>query len=241
MKPALVLLHGWGAHHRVWDALAARLGADLQVIAPDVPGQGVVLVDIEHMVDQLSAAAPAQCMVAGWSLGGQLALAWAHRHPQQVSRLMLLATTPRFVAAAEWPQGMAPAVFDEFSASLARDAAETLRRFMLLQTRDDVHARTVLRQFEAALALQSLPAGDVLAQTLRWLQVTDLRTLLPEITQPALVIHGDRDRIVPPAAGEYLAVQLPHARLALLAGAGHVPFVSDPDAAGKLIKDFCNE
>lgn len=245
MTPALVLLHGWGAHCQVWDELAARLGKDMRVITPDLPGHGAAPMlapfTIEHMVDQLAAAAPAQCMVAGWSLGGQLALAWARRYPQQVTRLMLIAATPRFVSAPDWPHGMALEVFAEFSASLTRDVVATLRRFLLLQTQGDAQARQVARQLEAALILQALPDGSVLIETLRWLQTTDLRAMLPEITQPTLVIHGDRDRIAAPAAGEYLAAQLPHARLALLAGAAHAAFISDPDAVCQLMTDFCNE
>jgi pimeloyl-[acyl-carrier protein] methyl ester esterase len=241
MKPALVLLHGWGAHHRVWDALGTRLGANLNVISPDLPGYDTAPCSIERTVDQLAAAAPAQCMVAGWSLGGQLALAWARRYPLQVQRLMLIAVTPRFVSATDWPQGMAPEVFAEFVTSLERDTAASLRRFLLLQTQGDTQARTVARELEAALALQAPPHSSMLVQTLRWLQTTDLRAMLPEITQPALVIHGDRDRIAPPAAAEYLAAQLPRARLALLAGAAHAPFFSAPDVVSNLMNDFCNE
>ncbi len=241
MKPALVLLHGWGAHRRVWDELVARLGMKIQIIAPDLPGYGAVPCTIERTVDQLAAAAPAQCMVAGWSLGGQLALAWARRHPRQVTRLMLISSTPRFVSAPDWLHGMAPEVFAEFSATLQRDAGTTLRRFLLLQTQGDARARRVARQLEAALALQTLPDSTVLVETLRWLQATDLRATLPDITQSALVVHGDKDRIAPLAAGEYLAAHLPRARLALLAGAAHVPFLSDPDVMCKLMHDFCNE
>lgn len=241
MKPALVLLHGWGAHKRVWDELAARLGADQNVIAPDVPGYDAAPWTTERAVDQLAAAAPRQCVVAGWSLGGQLALTWARRYPQQVKRLMLISATPRFVSAPDWPHGMAPEVFAEFSASLMRDTVTTLRRFLLLQTQGDAQARNVARQLEAALALQVLPGSGALMETLRWLQTTDLRTALPEIAQPALVIHGDRDRIAVPAAGEYLAAHLPQARLALLAGAAHLPFISDPDVVCDLMADFCNE
>ncbi len=241
MKPALVLLHGWGAHKRVWDELAARLGKDLNVMASDLPGCDTAPCTIERTVDQLAAAAPAQCVVTGWSLGGQLALAWARRYPQQVKRLILISATPRFVSAPDWPHGMAPEVFAEFSASLTHDAVTTLRRFLLLQTQGDVQARNVARQLEAALALQALPGSSALIETLRWLQTTDLRATLPEIAQPTLVMHGDRDRIAAPAAGEYLSAHLPQACLALLAGAAHVPFISEPDVMCKLMIDFCNE
>jgi len=196
---------------------------------------------MEEVVDELSATAPDRCVVAGWSMGGQLALVWARRHPQQVARLMLISATPRFINAADWLYGMAPEVFAGFSASLTRDAAATLHRFLLLQAQGDAQSRTVARQLEVALALQPEPRSSVLMQTLHWLQTTDLRAMLPQIAQPVLVVHGDRDRIAPPAAAEYLAAQLPHARLALLAGAAHAPFISDPDAVGRLMTDFCNE
>jgi len=241
MKPALVLLHGWGAHHRVWDALEIRLGANFNVIAPDLHGQGAVPAGMEQRVDQLAAAAPAQCVVAGWSLGGQLALVWAYRHPRQVQRLMLISSTPRFVSAPDWPHGMAPEVFDGFSASLAGDAVATLRRFLLLQAQGDTQARKVARQLETTLALQAPPDSTVLMQTLRWLQTTDLRTTLPQITQAALVMHGDSDRVTPLAAGEYLAAHLPRARLATLSGVAHAPFVSEPDVMCRLMMDFCDE
>ena len=47
-----------------------------------------------------------------------------------------------------------------------------------------------------------------------------------EIQVPVLVVHGSHDRLAPPAAGEYLAAQLPQAHLLRLEGAGHAPFLS---------------
>ncbi len=59
------------------------------------------------------------------------------------------------------------------------------------------------------------------------LEQTDLRPILPTLDIPALIIHGGRDRLVPPAAGAYLAAALPRARLRELPHAGHAPFLSD--------------
>ncbi|RPJ48649.1 MAG: pimeloyl-[acyl-carrier protein] methyl ester esterase [Betaproteobacteria bacterium] len=244
-RPALVLLHGWGTHGGVWDDLIARLGNDAHVLAPDLPGHGAVPAlapyTIEHIVDQLASAVPRHCVVAGWSLGGQLALAWARRHPQQVAKLILIATTPRFVSATDWPHGMAADVLDEFAAALARDAPTTLRRFLLLETRGDTQSRAVARRLDAALAARPLPDAAVLAQTLHWLQVTDLRDELHTVGQPTLILHGDRDRITPRAAGDYLAAHLRCGRLKRIAGAAHAPFISNPQTVGQLMADFCND
>lgn len=244
-RHAIVLLHGWGTHSGVWTDLAARLGSTCEVLTPDLPGHGASTMvepyEIETLVDQLSAAAPPACMVAGWSLGGQLALVWARRHPQQVRRLVLIASTPRFVSADDWPHGVHPQVLERFAADLAADAAGTLRRFLLLESRGDAHAHAVARTLEAALAARPLPGAAVLASTLSWLQSTDLRAQLPQLTQPALVLHGDRDQITPVAAGSYLAANLPQARMAVIEGAAHTPFLSSAHRMSTLMAEFCND
>jgi pimeloyl-[acyl-carrier protein] methyl ester esterase len=237
----LVLLHGWGSHAGVWADLIARLDLGHAVFAPDFPGDGSAACTIEEVVDELAAIAPQRCVLAGWSLGGQLALLWARRHPQQVARVVLIASTPRFVSAPDWAHGMAAATLAGFAAELAADPAATLRRFLLLETRGDAEASAVARRLDAALAARPPADHDALARTLDWLRDTDLRASLQEIRQAVLVIHGDRDRITPPAAGEYLAAHLPQARLVMLPGAAHAPFISDPDTVCKLMTDFCHE
>ena len=86
-----------------------------------------------------------------------------------------------------------------------------------------------------------MPGAETLMQTLAWLQATDLRADLPGIRQPALVLQGSEDRITAPPAAEFLAAQLPQARLDWIAGAAHAPFISDPDRVGAKMKDFCLE
>lgn len=239
MSPAatLVLLHGWGAHGGVWAEVSARLGDRIAVQAPDIDGSG----SVDDAVDRLAARSPARCVVAGWSLGGQLALSWAQRHPAQVTGLILLAATPRFVAAPDWKHGMAAAAFEEFAAMVEADAAVALRRFRLLETRGDVCARAAIRQLDRLLAARMTGDAAVLARMLGWLRDTDLRAVLPAIRQPVLVIHGDRDSVVAPAAADFLAAQLPRARFERIAGAAHAPFVSAAERVCVLINGFCND
>lgn len=238
----LVLLHGWGTHAGVWAEVIARLELGHAVVAPDFPGDGAAGPrTVDGAIDQLAAMAPERCVVAGWSLGGQLALAWALRFPQQVARLVLIATTPRFVSAPDWPHGMDAATLAGFAGELSADPAATLRRFLLLETQGDTEARGVARRLEAALAARPAADSDVLARTLGWLRDTDLRAALPDIQQPTLVLHGNRDRITPFAAGEYLARHLPRAQLEMFDGAAHAPFVSDPEAVCRLFTEFCHE
>lgn len=244
-KSALVLLHGWGSHAGVWNGLAPRLGEICCVFAPDLPGHGsapaLAQAGVEAVVDRLAAAAPRRCALAGWSLGGQLALAWAQRHPQQVTRLVLLATTPRFVAAPDWRHGMAPGRFAEFTELLKTDPASALERFRRLQAYGDRQSRAVARSLDAACELRPMPGVETLMQTLGWLQTNDMRAALPGIRQPALVLQGTEDRITAPSVAEFLAAQLPQAGLEWIDGAAHVPFMSEPDIVGRKMRDFCLE
>ena len=237
----LVLLHGWGVHAGVWSEVIARMDLGHTVIAPDYPDESGVDGSINEILDRLAAMVPEPCVVAGWSLGGQLALQWARRYPRRIRKLILVSTTPRFVAAPDWPHGMDAQTFSQFAGLVATDPAQALRRFLLLETQGDAQARTVVRQLQAALGTRPNVEGPVLMRTLDWLRDTDLRTVLHDIVQPVLIVHGDRDRVTPLAAGEYLAAQLADARLERMPGAAHVPFVSDPDAFSRLIVEFSNE
>ncbi|MBX3650428.1 MAG: alpha/beta fold hydrolase [Burkholderiales bacterium] len=233
----LVLLHGWGAHGGVWTDVSARLGDRIAVQAPDIDGNG----SLEDAVDRLAARAPTRCVVAGWSLGGQLALSWAHRHAAQVQGLILLATTPRFVAAPDWRHGMAAETFGEFAAMVDADAEAALRRFRLLETRGDFRARAVIRQLDRLLAARKTADAAVLARMLGWLRDTDLRVMLPAISQPAMVIHGDHDSVVTPPAADFLSARLPRAHVEHIGGAAHVPFVSAVERVCALMCRFCND
>jgi pimeloyl-[acyl-carrier protein] methyl ester esterase len=66
----------------------------------------------------------------------------------------------------------------------------------------------------------------------------DLRHDAPHVQARTVVVCGDRDTLVPFAAGEWLAATLPHARLAPIAGAGHIPFLTHPAEFGSAVEPF---
>lgn len=240
--PDLVLLHGWGMNAQVWQTLAAELARNFCVHALDLPGVGanatMNAAGTDAMVNMLAAAMPAPATVCGWSLGGQLALAWAHRFPAQVARLVLLATTPRFVCNDEWPYGMTSAEFEDFAADVAGDLPRARMRFLALQANGDHAARGVLRELREAIGRGGEADANALAAGLGLLRETDLRAILSGIDQPALVMHGVNDAVIPLAAGEYLATALPRAEFMTVPGAGHAVFVTREVATTKRIREF---
>jgi len=68
-----------------------------------------------------------------------------------------------------------------------------------------------------------------------------LRRELTRIRQPALVLHGAHDRIVPHVAGRRLAAALPDARFALLRTCAHAPFLSQPREVAQMLRKFFDE
>jgi len=241
----IVLLHGWGMNAAVWDEVAIDLAKRFRVHCVDLPGHGNSPASepqtLDAMTDALSAVFPQPTTVCGWSLGGQVALNWALRVPSQVMRLVLIATTPRFVNGAQWLSGIDAGLFEELARALAEDCRATLQRFLALQAQEDADSREVLRRLRQTVSKRAEPMVAALAGGLRILEATDLRDSLPRIAQPALIMHGARDAIVPLAAGAFLQRALVRAELEVFAGAGHAPFVASPQRAARRIVEFCNE
>ncbi len=261
----LLLIHGWGMHGGMWGIAAERLAEHFRVLAVDLPGHGFsaksedsgfgiqdpgarsevgdpfVYPALDAIVDELAARFGEPLNVCGWSLGGQIALRWALRHPQQISRLALVASTPCFVRRPGWECAMAEGALAEFAAALQQDYALTLRRFLALQVRGSERERELLAALRSTLTSRGEPDLGALRSGLEILRGCDLRSELPGVRQPALVIGGGRDTLTPPQAAHYLAAQLPDARLVEIAGAAHAPFLSHPQIFIQYLKSFLNE
>ena len=69
----------------------------------------------------------------------------------------------------------------------------------------------------------------------------DVRDRLGEIAVPGLCVHGEHDRLTPPAVHEYLAEHLPDAELVEIADAAHLPFVERPEAFDAAVTAFVED
>ncbi len=96
----------------------------------------------------------------------------------------------------------------------------------------------LLKQLQADLLPARLPSRSALRAGLALLRDTDLRGTIRSIETPTLVVHGDKDRLVPLSAATYLAAQLPRGRLATIVGGGHAPFLSDLPHVRQALTEF---
>ena len=229
--PDLVLLHGWALHGGMWGPWLDELALNARLHLVDLPGHGhspwsADLRGLPDLARTVARHVPKGASLLGWSLGGMIALELARQEPGLAGALVLVATTPKFVAADDWQHGMQGAVLDEFARGLATDHRGTVQNFLALQTRGDERSAETLRMLRRKLEAHGPPDPRALVAGLEILRTADLRDALPSISLPTLVIAGDHDRLTPAGAGRALATALPQARYREIPHSGHAPFLS---------------
>lgn len=227
----LLLLHGFTATGRSWDAVRRRIDGPTytDVLAPDLRGHGDAAerrpATTEACVGDLRQDRP--FALAGYSMGGRIALHLALADPSMVRRLVLVSAT---------------AGIDDDAARAERrradeDVAEGMERAGLEAFARWWGARPLFagQSPEVAAAartdrLRNTAAG--LAAALRGMGtgvMTPVWDRLPELTMPAVVVCGERDAKFR-ALGERLAEGLPGARLVVVPGTGHAVHLEAPAA-----------
>jgi pimeloyl-[acyl-carrier protein] methyl ester esterase len=236
--PDLVLWHGWGMNVRVFDPLVDHLAEHFRVTSFDLPGHGrspsLHAGDLEAALPELLAVLPEGCALAGWSLGGLLAMRAAQRAPGRLRGLILLHSTPKFVAAADWPHGIAASLLQQFAQSLQRAQERTVNDFIDLQVRGSRDAAAVTHRLRESLRLQGHAQATALSGGLELLRHADLREVAAQIHVPTLIFSGQYDRVTPPAASRALAAVMPVARVEELPRAGHASFLSHAQTVATL-------
>jgi len=238
--PELVLVHGWGMHGGLLRMFAELLGDNFHVSVIDLPGHGSSpwqqAMSLDEWAQQVLDCVPGPAYWIGWSLGGLVALAAAQQDPQRFRGLMLMASTPKFVAAPGWPCAVEAGVFEQFAKHLDVDAEKTLARFLALQVRSAEHSSELLRQLRQDLKTRPPAAAEALRAGLRLLQDSDLREQVRHTDIPLFGIFGERDTLVPSPVRNLLADNC----CAVLKGAGHAPFLSHPDTCAEMAKRWFN-
>ena len=225
--PDLVLIHGWAMHGGIFAGLLDALAERFHVHLVDLPGHGCsrdeTRFDVADSARRIAASTP-RALWVGWSLGGLVALRAALDRPGQVRGLGLIASSPRFVSATDWPNGVGASVFAEFGAELEARYRHAIERFLALETMGSAHAQAELRELKKIAFARGEPRIEALTDGLAALDASDLRAELVQLAMPSLWIAGRRDRLVPAAAMRWSADAAPNARY-LEFNSGHAPFL----------------
>lgn len=252
-KPTLILLHGGpGADHSLYKPAFSVLSDLAQIVyydhrgcgrSEDGPPESWTLAqwadDLKGLCDTLGIEKP---IVLGTSFGGFVAQAYATRHPDRVSKLVLIATAAKVDF---------EAVYSAFARIGGEQAEEVAREHW-----SSPSEATRARYRDICLPLYSArqhSATEWLARAITRNETgirfngpgneqgrMDFRTALAEIRCPVLVMGGEEDPIMPIAFSEAIASSLPPGlvRFERFSGCGHSLVADDPKRAFALLRDF---
>ena len=240
---ALVLIHGFPMTKDEWDAQASDLAKRVMVIRPDLRGMGGSSVpdgpylmetlagDIAAILDALGIE---RATIAGHSLGGYVAMAFARMHTERVARLALVCSR------------------------LGADSAETAKSRELLADRAErdnsveaiveayvprlfapatLQARSPAVERARAIAQRNDPRGA--AAMLRGMaQRVDSYDIAEDLYMPILIVAGAADQTIPLAEAEEMRRAFPKAELKTLGRSGHMPMFEEPEALTDLLSAF---
>lgn len=235
----LVLVHGHPFDRTMWAPQLTEFAPARRVIAPDLRGYGASPVvpgvtplsafadDIASLLDELDVD---RFVLAGLSMGGQIAMECCARFSGRIAGLVLADTFP----AAETEEGkrvryaMADRLLRE---GMHGYADEVLHRMVAPYADADVAAH-VHRMMTA-----TSPEGAAAALRGR-AERPDYRGLLTRVTVPALVVVGEDDTYTPVTDAEAMQAALPDATLHVVAGAAHLPNLERPAEFNKALREF---
>ena len=251
----VLLVHGLGGHTISWEPSAPGLAEQLHatVTAVDLPGFGLTRLPrgrratlgthgrvLRALLERSGPAA-----VAGNSMGGALGIGLAARHPDLVRALVLVdPALPRpAVNPAQWSvmarlaPMLVPMVGVQFLAARGRMLGperlvdDTMAWTLCDPARLDPELRR--RLVELARTRRGFPEAPAAyadsARGLFWYLTRNMRADEARVTSPTLIVHGNRDRLVPVAAARALVARRPEFALELIDDCGHAPQLEVPD------------
>jgi len=231
-KEPLLLLHGWGGNSLSYFGASVALEERFRVLAPDLPGFGFSeqppeawgASEYAHVVAGLLVASGFGTVnVVGHSFGGLVATALATSRPELVKRLVLVAS---------------PVV------RLPRSGKVSARARAYRAVRMVSNVVPPLRERIREWGIQKFGSEDYrtagpMRPTMARILSEDWRSTLAKVSATTLLIYGERDEDVPFAIAEAAMTELPQgARLIVMPGAGHFPFLDDTPAFVEHVTSF---
>jgi pimeloyl-ACP methyl ester carboxylesterase len=239
--PAVLLIMGLAWPAAMWFRQVPALAAEYRVLRVDNRGAGktgdvpgapyTVETMAADCIAVLDAAGVQQAHVVGISMGGLMAQELALTAPDRVLSLCLVATHPGIAHAVVNPDAME--MLMKRGEMTPQEAAEVSIPYNYAPgtTRDLIE-----EDWSVRMPLAATNSG-YMAQamgTSQW----DGFDRIPGITAPTLVLHGELDRLVPPANGKAIAERIPGAELVLLPDANHVLTTDQPEQVAKVLLDW---
>jgi (E)-2-((N-methylformamido)methylene)succinate hydrolase len=240
---ALVLIHGVGVDLEIWEPLVPRLQPGRRLVRYDMQGHGASAKPpgpyrLDDFVGQLDRLAGALALdrfdLAGFSMGGLVAQAFAARFPERVRRLALINTV--YDRSAPERAAIAERLAQVEAGDLDRSLTAALERWLTPEFRK---ARPeAVAPIERRLRSND-PAAYLASYRVFVTAAAELVGLVDRIRCPTLVLTGEHDIGSTPAMARALAARLPAATVAILPGLRHLTLLEAPaDVTAVLVPFF---
>jgi pimeloyl-ACP methyl ester carboxylesterase len=250
----MLLIPGLGMDHTYYRLGAPLLSRHLQVLAVDPRGIGRSTKspppysvegwadDFAAMIDQLGFG---PIHVLGSSLGGAMALALAQRHPDKLKSLIVVGGFSELDRATELNFRLRLRLIQKLG--MSDEVADYMGLWTL--TRKFINSDAgyaVMRANQANIRANSAESYSALIDALlKWgrcqpgqEQEPKFTTLLASIKGPTLVVTSDNDHLIPRELSELIAARISGAKLVVMPGAGHIPFMEQPEQVTRIVLDF---
>jgi pimeloyl-ACP methyl ester carboxylesterase len=220
----LVLIHGFPLDHSIWDEVTPLLTPTFELILPDLRGFGEsvspapawtmadLAADIASLLDHLGIES---AFLAGHSMGGYVALAFAAAYPQRVRGLALVASQ----TAADAPERKAGRYAQ--AQQIAENGIGEAVAGMTIKLSPDAR----VQKFVHELMRKQKPAGFI-GSLKAMAERADTLSVLEEASFPVLIVHGGADGLIP--LQKEIQAKVPRARVVELPGVGHMPMMESP-------------
>lgn len=241
----LLFLHGWGMSSRIWRYQLNELSNRYMTITLDFRGHGssrpsddysfeALAGDVKEFVDGLSLG---PVSIVGWSMGGSVALITAAQYPEIVHDLILVSSTPKFVASEGFPHGQAEATVRRLVRQAESDTNKAMIKFCGMMFGEEGITEDVWKLVTAG----PWPSKETLTGYLKTLADADLRNRLKQINAPTMIVHGMLDSISFHDAAVFMADRIKMVRLETHHDEGHAPFLTRPKWFNTELEGFLNE
>jgi pimeloyl-ACP methyl ester carboxylesterase len=250
----ILLIPGLGLDHTYYRFGIPLLARRMQVLAVDPRGIGRSTKspppysveswadDFAGMIDKLGFG---PIHVLGSSLGGAIALALAQRHPDRLKSLTVVGGFSELDRATELNFRLRLKLIEKLG--MSDEVADYMGLWTL--TRKFINSDAgyaVMRANQANIRTNSAESYSAFVEALlRWGrcqpgqdQEPKFTSLLSSIKLPTLVVTSDNDHLIPKELSDLIAARISGAKLAVMPGAGHIPFMEQPENVVRIVLDF---
>ena len=230
----MVLVHGYPLDHTIWDEVVPQLEKKFDLIIPDLRGFGESDVkasdntltgyatDIATLLNYLKIE---KACLAGHSMGGYVALAFAREFPERISGLAMISSQ----TASDTPE------IREGRLSTARQVMEKGVGMVVEAMTPKLSTNERVQDFVKRLIAQQRPEG--ISNALKAMAGRpDSSELFTTFKFPVVIVHGDADLLIPIKRGREMKAALPSANYFELAGLGHMAMMEKPPVVTKALR-----